>query len=105
MRKTKEDVNLIHIFIKNHIKSIKEGKKSKLDLEVDYTLLKEAVDTIILEYINTKGDPRRHKDLEPIIIDTYTQIQDYLRETNPYDHKLLELYVALDKYADKILFN
>lgn len=103
MRETK-DIYIINILIEKHIKAIMEGKKSKQDLEIDYILLHEAIETIVDEY-NKKGDSRRKKSLQKILTTTYKQIQDYLIYKNRYDHRMLETYVVLDKEVGNLIIS
>ena len=103
MRETK-DIYIINILIEKHIKTIMEGKKSKQDLEIDYILLHEAIETIVDEY-NKKGVSRRKKRLQKIVTTTYKQIQDYLIYKNRYDHRMLETYVVLDKAVGNLIIS
>ena len=103
MRETK-GIYIINILIEKHIKTIMEGKKSKQDLEIDYILLHEAIETIVDEY-NKKGDSRRKKSLQKILTTTYKQIQDYLIYKNRYDHRMLETYVVLDKAVGNLIIS
>lgn len=101
MKETKE-ISIINILIEKHIKAIMEGKKSKQDLEIDYILLYEAVETIVDEY-NKPGDSRRKKSLQKILTTTYKKILDYLIYKNRYDHRMLETYAVLDKAVGNLI--
>lgn len=101
MKETKE-ISIINILIEKHIKAIMEGKKSKQDLEIDYILLHEAVETIVDEY-SKRGDSRRKKSLQKILTTTYKKIQDYLIYKNRYDHRMLETYAVLDKAVGNLI--
>ena len=96
MRKTNEDLNLFHIIIKKHIETISGKDTSRSDKEIDYLLIKEAVEAIIREY-NLSGDSRTKKHIKNIMIEVDRELFAYLININKYDHKILELYVMLEE--------
>ncbi len=96
MRKTNEDLSLIHIIIKKHIETISEKGRSRLDKEVDYLLIREAIEALIREY-KLSGDSRTKKYIKTIMIEVNKELFTYLININKYDHKILELYVMLEE--------
>lgn len=96
MRKANEDICLIHVLIKKHIETISDKEKSRLDKEVDYLLIKEAVETLIKEY-NLSDDSRTKKHIKKIIIEVDKELFTYLININKYDHMVLELYSILEE--------
>lgn len=96
MRKTKEDLSLIHIIIKKHIETISGKGRSRLDKEVDYLLIQEAIEAIIREY-KLSSDSRTKKYIKTIMIEVDRELFTYLMNVNKYDHKMLELYVMLEE--------
>lgn len=96
MRKTNEDLSLIHIIIKKHIETISGKGRSRLDKEVDYLLIKEAIEALIREY-KLSGDSRTKKYIKNIMIEVDRELFTYLINVNKYDHKILELYVMLEE--------
>ena len=96
MRKTKEDLSLIHIIIKKHIETISGKGRSRLDKEVDYLLIQEAIEALIREY-TLSSDSRTKKYIKTIITEVDRELFTYLLNVNKYDHKMLELYVMLEE--------
>lgn len=96
MRKTKEDLSLIHIIIKKHIETISGKGRSKLDKEVDYLLIQEAIDAIVREY-KLSSDLHNKEYIKTIITDVDSELFTYLMNVNKYDQKMLELYVMLEE--------
>lgn len=96
MRKTNEDLSLIHIIIKKHIETISGKGRSRLDKEVDYLLIREAIEALIREY-KLSGDSRTKKYIKTIMIEVDRELFTYLININKYDHKILELYVMLEE--------
>lgn len=96
MRKTKEDLSLIHIIIKKHIETISGKGRSKLDKEVDYLLIQEAIDAIVREY-RLSSDLHNKEYIKTIITAVDSELFTYLMNVNKYDQKMLELYVMLEE--------
>ncbi len=96
MRKTKEDLSLIHIIIKKHIETISGKGRSRLDKEVDYLLIQEAIEALIREY-KLSSDSRTKKYIKTIMTEVDRELFTYLMNVNKYDHKMLELYVMLEE--------
>ena len=96
MRKTNEDLSLIHIIIKKHIETISGKGRSRLDKEVDYLLIQEAIEALIREY-KLSSDSRTKKYIKTIMIEVNKELFTYLININKYDHKILELYVMLEE--------
>lgn len=96
MRKTKEDLSLIHIIIKKHIETISGKGRSRLDKEVDYLLIQEAIEALIREY-KLSSDSRTKKHIKNIMTEVDRELFTYLMNVNKYDHKMLELYVMLEE--------
>lgn len=96
MRKTKEDLSLIHIIIKKHIETISGKGRSRLDKEVDYLLIQEAIEALIREY-KLSSDSRTKKHIKTIMTEVDRDLFTYLMNVNKYDHKMLELYVMLEE--------
>ena len=96
MRKTKEDLSLINIIIKKHIKTISGKGRSSLDKEIDYLLIQEAIKALIKEY-NLSSDSRTKKYIKTILIEVDKELFTYLLNINKYDHIMLELYVMLEE--------
>lgn len=96
MRKTNEDLNLIHIIIKKHIDTIGDTDRPKQEKEIDYLLIKEAVMSLINQY-KIADDSRQRKLIKKFLIDIDKKLFNYLLHINRYDHKILELYVMLEE--------
>lgn len=95
MRKNTNEINVINSLIINHIENLKRGDISKQDKEIDYILIKEAVEAIVREY-KMSDDSRQRKHIKKLIIGVYEKLYTYLIKTNRYDHRILQLYSLLD---------
>lgn len=96
MKRTNEDLNLIHILIKKHIENISGSGISKQDKEIDYLLISEALEALVREY-KKSDDSRQRQYIKKIIIEVDKELFTYLININSYDHKILELYVMLEE--------
>lgn len=96
MNKNKIELNLIKGMVKGHIKTLKKEKIERLDKEIDYLLIKEAIESLINEYYKLSGDSRQRPYIKEILIEVYEELCTYLINTNKYDNKILELYAMLD---------
>lgn len=95
MRKDKNEINIINKLIIQHIENIKREDVKKQDKEIDYLLIKEAVQALVREF-KLSDDSRQRKYIKKIIIEVYEIFYTYLINTNKYDNKILELYALLD---------
>ena len=94
MRKTNKDLSLIHILIKKHIETISGRGISRLDKELEYLLLSEAIEALIREY-KLSCDSRNKKYIKTILTEVDKNLFTYLTNINNNDHKILEIYVML----------
>lgn len=96
MRKNTKKIGIINSLIINHIENLKREDISKQDKEIDYLLVKEAVESLIREYKNPDDSRQRRKYIKNLLIGVYEQLYTYLININKYDYKILELYSMLD---------
>lgn len=96
MRKNTNEIDIINSLIINHIENLKREDISKQDKEIDYLLVKEAVEALIKEYKKPDDSRQRRKYIKNLLIGVYEQLYTYLININKYDYKILELYSMLD---------
>ena len=96
MRKNTNEIDIINSLIINHIENLKREDISKQDKEIDYLLVKEAVESLIRECKNPDDSRQRRKYIKNLLIGVYEQLYTYLININKYDYKILELYSMLD---------
>lgn len=96
MRKNTKEIGIINSLIINHIENLKREDISKQDKEIDYLLVKEAVESLIRECKNPDDSRQRRKYIKNLLIGVYEQLYTYLININKYDYKILELYSMLD---------
>lgn len=94
MRKTNKDLSLIHILIKKHIETISGRGISRLDKELEYLLLSEAIEALIREY-KLSCDSRTKKHIKTILTEVDKDLFTYLTNIDNTDRRILELYVML----------
>lgn len=97
MRKDTKEIYIIYSLIKKHIENLKMENISKAEKEIDYLLIKEAVEAMVREY-KLSDDSRQRKHIKKIIIEVYEEIYTYLIKNNKYDNRMLELYAMLDSF-------
>lgn len=96
MRKNIKEIGIINSLIINHIENLKREDVSKQDREIDYLLVKEAVESLIKEYEKPDDSRQRRKYIKKLLIGVYEEVYNYLININKYDYKMLELYSMLD---------
>ena len=96
MRKNTKEIGIINSLIINHIENLKREDISKQDKEIDYLLVKEAVESLIRKCKNPDDSRQRRKYIKNLLIGVYEQLYTYLININKYDYKILELYSMLD---------
>lgn len=96
MRKNTNEINIINSLIINHIKNLKSEDVSKQDREIDYLLVKEAVEALIKEYKKPDDSRKRRRYLKKLLIEVYEEVYNYLININKYDYKMLDIYSMLD---------
>lgn len=95
MKKNFNEIQIINKLIQKHIETIKREEIARQDKELDYLLIQEAVESLVIEY-KLSCDSRNKKHIMRTIIEVYNTLCAYLVGTNKYDYKILELYAMLD---------
>lgn len=96
MRKNTNEIDIINSLIINHIENLKREDVSIQDKEIDYLLVKEAIESLIREYKKPDDSRQRRKYIKKLLIGVYEEVYNYLININKYDYKMLELYSVLD---------
>ncbi len=97
MEKNLEEIQIINHLIQKHIETIKSEDVKRQDKELNYLLIKEAVEALVREY-KKSTNPRTKKYLKKSIIEVNETLFAYLINYNRYDNKILELYAMLDEF-------
>lgn len=96
MRKNTNEIDIINSLIINHIENLKREDVSIQDKEIDYLLVKEAIESLIREYKKPDDSRQRRKYIKKLLIGVYEEVYNYLININKYDYRMLELYSVLD---------
>ncbi len=96
MRKNTNEISVINSLVMNHIENLKREEVSKQEKEIDYLLIKEAIEAIVREYKLSDDSRQRRKYIKKCLIEVYEELYTYLININKYDYKILELYSMLD---------
>lgn len=96
MRKNTNEIDIINSLIINHIENLKREDVSIQDKEIDYLLVKEAIESLIREYKKPDDSRQRRKYIKKLLIGVYEEVYNYLININKYDYKMLDLYSVLD---------
>lgn len=96
MRKNTNEIDIINSLIINHIENLKREDVSIQDKEIDYLLVKEAIESLIREYKKPDDSRQRRKYIKKLLIGGYEEVYNYLININKYDYRMLELYSVLD---------
>lgn len=97
MEKNIKEIQIINHLIQKHIETIKSEDIKRQDKELNYLLIKEAVEALVREY-KQSTTPRTKRYLQKSIIEVNETLFAYLAEYNRYDNKILELYAMLDEF-------
>ena len=100
MRKNTNEIGIINSLIIKHIENLKSEDVSKQDKEIDYLLVKEAVESLIKEYKKPDDSRQMKKYIKKILIGVYEELYTYLININKYDYRILELYSMLDNLVN-----
>lgn len=97
MEKNIKEIQIINHLIQKHIETIKSEDIKRQDKELNYLLIKEAVEALVREY-KQSTTIRTKRYLQKSIIEVNETLFAYLDEYNRYDNKILELYAMLDEF-------
>lgn len=97
MEKNTKEIQIINHLIQKHIEAIKREDVKRQDKELDYLLIKEAIEALVREY-KISSNPRAKKYLMKSMIEANESLFAYLININKYDNKILELYAMLDEF-------
>ena len=97
MEKNIKEIQIINHLIQKHIETIKSEDIKRQDKELNYLLIKEAVEALVREY-KQSTTIRTKRYLQKSIIEVNETLFAYLAECNRYDNKILELYAMLDEF-------
>ena len=97
MEKNIKEIQIINHLIQKHIETIKSEDIKRQDKELNYLLIKEAVEALVREY-KQSTPPRTKRYLQKSIIEVNETLFTYLAKYNRYDNKILELYAMLDEF-------
>jgi len=97
MEKNIKEIQIINHLIQKHIETIKSEDIKRQDKELNYLLIKEAVEALVREY-KQSTTIRTKRYLQKSIIEVNETLFTYLAEYNRYDNKILELYAMLDEF-------
>ena len=87
------EINDIHVIIDKHIKILSVGGLSKLDKEVEYDLLQEAIDALIRRYdlYSYNNDKKNLRRVRRVLLDVKEKLLIYAIK-NPWDKIIENLY-------------
>ena len=97
MEKNIKEIQIINHLIQKHIETIKSEDIKRQDKQLNYLLIKEAVEALVREY-KQSTTIRTKRYLQKSIIEVNETLFTYLAEYNRYDNKILELYAMLDEF-------
>ena len=99
--KKNSDLCQIENIIDKHIKTLRERRLSRLDRELTYELLDEAVTSLVIQYLEYRCDSRQNTDsnIEKIIKNVEKKLFSYLDAKDWQDEKAAKAYALLIKFV------
>lgn len=97
--KKNSDLCQIENLIDKHIKTLREKKLARIDKELTYDLLNEAVTALVVQYLEYKCDSRKNNNsnIKTIIKNVEDKLLNYLMEKNWQDERAAKAYALLIK--------